>query len=106
MKKLVVRNSDNQVIGTVIQIEDGSLSIESKNQQFQVELEKIILDITSRPIYVRKGETVKTNEGLIHNLVALEISKDNPNYLSAIAYHLWNYQVDKKGIFGKVSENK
>jgi hypothetical protein len=106
MKKLVVKNSDNQIIGIVKQNEDGSLLINSKNQQFQVELEKIIQDITSRPIYVRKGETVKTNEGEKHNLVAIEIGKESPDYLSAIAYQLWNFQIDNKGIFGKVSENK
>ena len=106
MKELTVKNSDNQLIGTVIQKEDGSLFIKSKNQQFQEELEKIIQDITSRIIYVKKGETVNTNEGLRHNLVAIEISKDNPDYLSAIGYQLWNYHIDNKGIFGKVSENK
>ena len=102
MKKMVIKNEDDQVIGTLLRKEDGSLVVKSDNQYYQIELEKIIRDITSRPIYVKMGRINKKNRRKIHELISIEIKSDSPDYFEAIRYSLWKLEIDKKGIFGKV----
>ena len=102
MKEMVIKNEDDQVIGTLLQKEDGSLVVKSDNQYYQMELEKIIRDITSRPIYVKIGQINKKNRRKIHELISIEVKCDNPDYFEAIRYSLWKREIDKKGIFGKV----
>jgi len=68
MKRLVVQTFENEVIGTVIQDDNGGLEVQGATPKYKAALQQLIESITSKPIPYRTGEEREIPEGIEHIL--------------------------------------
>ena len=100
MKRLVVQTFENEMIGTVIQDDNGGLEIQGATPEYKVALQQLIKSIASKPIPYRSGKTREIPEGIEHITVVKMCRKGDPEFFDALEDALPKYSLLGKRIEG------
>jgi len=100
MKTLVIQTFDDEIIGAVIQDDNGGLEVQGATPEYKVALQQLIESITSKPIPYRSGEERETPEGIEHITMVKICRKGDPEFFSALEDALPKYSLLGKRIEG------
>lgn len=99
-QKLVIQQFGKVKVGTVIQEQDGSLTVESETAELEQALRTLIAQIATDPLTYRTGRQLKTDQGVKHITVKKSVKRGDPDYLNALAEVLPKHRLLGKRIRG------
>jgi len=100
MKTLVIQTFDDEIIGAVIQDDNGRLEVQGATPEYKVALQQLIESITSKLIPYRSGKTRETPEGIEHITMVKMCRKGDPEFFNALEDALPKYSLLGKRIEG------
>lgn len=100
MKTLIIQTFDDEIIGAVIQDDNGGLEVQGATPKYKVALQQLIESITSKPIPYRTGEERETPEGIEHITMVKMCRKGDPEFFDALEDALPKYSLLGKRIEG------
>jgi hypothetical protein len=100
MKTLVIQTFDDEIIGAVLQDDNGRLEVQGATPKYKAALQQLIESITSKPIPYRSGEERETPDGIEHITMVKMCRKDDPEFFSALEDALPKYPLLGKRIEG------
>lgn len=100
MKTLVVQTFEDELIGAVIQDDNGGLEVQGATPEYKAALQQLIESITSKPIPYRTGEERETPEGVEHITMVKMCRKGDPEFFNALEDALPKYSLLGKRIEG------
>jgi len=100
MKTLVIQTFDDEIVGAVIQDDNGGLEVQGATPKYKAALQQLIESITSKPIPYRTGEERETPEGIEHITMVKMCRKGDPEFFDALEDALPKYSLLGKRIEG------
>ena len=100
MKRLIIQTFENEMIGTVVQDDNGKLEVQGETPEYETALQQLVESISSNPIPYRTGEERETPEGIEHITVVKMCCKGDAEFLNALKDALPKYSFLGKRIRG------
>jgi len=100
MKTLVIQTFDDEIVGAVIQDDNGGLEVQGATPKYKAALQQLIESITSKPIPYRTGDERETPEGIEHITVVKMCRRSDAEFLNALKDALPKYSLLGKRIRG------
>jgi len=84
MKRLIIKTFENELIGTVIQHDNGNLEVQGEKSEYQAPLQELVESLSSGPLLYRTGEERDTPNGIEHITVVKVCHKGDAEFLNAL----------------------
>lgn len=84
MKTLTVRTLNEDLVGSIIQHDDGAIEVHGGSPELEAALKQLVQTISAHPIPYRTGERKETSHGIKYVTYVKMCRQGDPEFLNAL----------------------